>query len=228
MRITAGWQGDADSLITGWKDPMRWNRVTASVQAWMMLVNASQREIRAHSSSSGFWFITANTRSTHHSVPVHLQTCFASLPLVTLHTKKRGENQSPHKKSRWEYIIRSEKQFVLAISCLCAKVIPLSSSISAGSSYWVGGGHYTTWLQNLHRPLQRPGSLSEWNPRWCRLCQIVFWLRLSDNGNPLPTFPGFIVPLSYILQSIYLCKSGGGAYSLLGTSISLCKKLVLK
>lgn len=85
--------------------------------------------------------------------------------LLSQNTQKRGENQSPHKKSRWEYIIWSEKQFVLAIYCLCAKVISLSSSISAGSSDGVGGGHYTTWLQNLHRPLQRPGSLSERNPR---------------------------------------------------------------
>lgn len=85
--------------------------------------------------------------------------------LLSQNTQKRGENQSPHKKSRWEYIIWSEKQFVLAIYCLCAKVISLSSSISAGSSDGVGGGHYTTWLQNLHRPLQRPGSLSERSPR---------------------------------------------------------------
>lgn len=42
----------------------------------------------AHSSSSGLCFIAANTQSTHHSVPVHLQTCFASLPLVIQHTKK--------------------------------------------------------------------------------------------------------------------------------------------
>lgn len=162
------------------------------------------------SSSSGLCFITANTQSA----PAHLQTCFASLPLVTQHTEQ-GENQSPHKKSRWEYIIWSEKQFVLAISCLCAEVISLSSSISAGNSYWVGGGHYTTWLQNLHRPLQRPGSLSERNPRWGRLCQIMFWLRLDDNNTP-----GFMVVLSESQHP----GGGGGACSLLWTLI--CVRMV--
>lgn len=93
--------------------------------------------------------------------------------LLSHNTQKRGENQSPHKKSRWEYIIWSEKQFAMAISCLCTKVISQSSGISAGSSYWVGVGHYTTWLQNLHRPLQRQGSLSEWNPEWCTHCVLI-------------------------------------------------------
>lgn len=123
-----------------------------------------------------------------HNPPITLfqYTYRRALPpsLLSYNTQKRGENHSPHKKSRWEYIIWSEKQFVLAIYCLCAKVISLSSSISAGSSYWVGGGHYTTWLQNLHKPLQRARSLSEWNPLWYRLCQIVFWLRLDDNNTP--------------------------------------------
>lgn len=91
----------------------------------------------ADSSSSGLCLFTANTQSIYHSAPAHLQTCFASFPpsLLSHNTQKQGENQNPHKKSRWEYIIWSEKQFVLAIYCLCAKVISLSSSISAGSSY---------------------------------------------------------------------------------------------
>lgn len=41
----------------------------------------------SHSSSYGLCFITANAQSTHRSAPVHLQTCFSSLPLVTEHTK---------------------------------------------------------------------------------------------------------------------------------------------
>lgn len=45
----------------------------------------------AHSSSSELCFLAENTQSTHRSAPVHLQTCFASLPLVTQHTKARWE-----------------------------------------------------------------------------------------------------------------------------------------
>lgn len=163
---------------------------------------------------SGLCFITANTQSTHRSAPVHLQTCLASLPLVTQHTKKRGENQSPHKKSRWEYIIWSEKQFVLAISCLFAKVISLSSSISAGSSYWVGGGHYTTWLQNLHRPLQRGHWAREIHAEADCARSCFDWDRMIT----IPPVLWWHSLRAYILQSMHSCKGGGGACDLLWTS----------
>lgn len=170
--------------------------VNSSVRARATLVDANQtgmlQWLTPPAQSSAF------SQKTHNPPIALLQYTYRrALPpsLLSHNTQKRGENQSPHKKSRWEYIIWSEKQLVLAISCLCAKVISLSSSISAGSSYWVGGGHYTTWLQNLHRPLQRPGSLSERNPRWGRPCQIMFWLRLDDN-NP----PGFMMALSECLH----------------------------
>ncbi len=180
------WHGE--SLITGQKDPM-WRSLqiaaTSSVQAWTVLVEANRTEnaTTAPSSSSGLWLYHSK-RTIHPSIAQLQYTYRHAFPpsLLSQNTQKRGENRSPHKKSRWEYIIWSEKQFVLAISCLCAKVISLSSCISAGSSYWVGGGHYTTWLQNLHRPLQRPGSLSERNPQRGSLCQIMFWLRLDDNS----------------------------------------------
>lgn len=85
------------------------------------------------------------------------------------------------------------------------KWFPLSSSVSAGSSYWVGGGHYTTWLQNLHRPL-RKAKLIE------RPCQIVFWLRRGA-----VTIPGVLwclSPRAHIPKGTALCKGGGGAYNL--------------
>ncbi|MEQ2202273.1 hypothetical protein XENOCAPTIV_004997 [Xenoophorus captivus] len=63
--------------------------------------------------------------SKHTILPITLfQYTYRHASPPSLVTQKRGEKQSPHKKSRWEYIIWSEKQFVLVISCLCAKVIP--------------------------------------------------------------------------------------------------------
>lgn len=165
--------------------------------------------------------------SFYHNSPITLfqytyrKKRFASL--LSHNTQKRGEKQSPRKKSRWEYIIWSEKQLVLAIYCLCVKVIPLCSSVSVGSSYCVGGGHYTTWLQNLHRPLQRPGSLSDWKPQSWRLGQIVFWLRWGDNNTP-----GFVMRV-YILDGVQLRKGGGGTWNLLSINLSaVFIKLIIK
>ena len=200
QRKTAGWHGSGERLITAQKDPMWWS--AASVD------DAGRCESKGGKGCSGSLLqLRAPSLQTHNPPITLLRYTYrrASPPsLLSQNTQKRGENQSPHKKSRWEYIIWSEKQFVLAIYCLCAKVISLSSSISAGSSYGVGGGHYTTWLQNLHRPLQRPGSLSERNPRWADWCQIMFWLRLDDKKKiPHPLSDGTLQELMSCRACIY-------------------------
>lgn len=50
---------------------------------------SNRNSAAAHSSGSGLCFITANTQSSHHSVPVHLQTCFCLPP--SCHTTHKNE-----------------------------------------------------------------------------------------------------------------------------------------
>lgn len=131
--------------------------------------DASQRKSNrnatmAHSSSSGLHlFIPSNTPSTHRSAPVHLQTCLPSLPLVTEHTARTRA----HIRRAGGSTLSAVRNNSFWPSPACAlKWSPWVAAYQRGRSYRVGGGHYTTWLQNLHRPLQRPGSLSERNPRF--------------------------------------------------------------
>lgn len=187
-----------------------------------------QRLMQIKRKSYNGWLLQLKALLIHSKHTIHPSLCSSTptdmlcLPPSCHTTHKQGENQNPHKKSRWEYIIWSEKQFVLAIYCLCAKVISLSSSISAGSSYWVGGGHYTTWLQNLHRPLQRPGSLSARDPRWGRLCQIMFWLRLDDNN-----IPGFMMaPWACTSYRTCIYAKAEVELYLLWTSICMFKRML--
>lgn len=56
---------------------------------WSMRIDTRKRLQRLSPPAQGS--ITANTQSAHHSAPVHLQTSFSSLPLVTEHTKTRWE-----------------------------------------------------------------------------------------------------------------------------------------
>lgn len=57
-----------------------------------------------------------------------------SLPPSCHRTHSNAASESPHQRSRWEYIIWSEKQLVLTISAACAgaEVISPSSRTSAG------------------------------------------------------------------------------------------------
>lgn len=187
------------------------------------LYDAVKASVQARTNSDG-WKSNSNNSSLLQlqgfvlsqlcsSTPTEKKPRFASL--LSHNTQKRGEKQSPRKKSRWEYIIWSEKQLVLDIYCLCVKMIPTSSSVSAGSSYWVGGGHYTTWLQILHRPLQRSGSLSDWKPQSWTLGQSEFWLKQGGNNTP-----GFVMRV-YILHWVHACKGGGGTWNLLSINRSV-------
>lgn len=187
-----------------WRSPCR-----EGIYARWTLIHESQRETTILSLS----LLQLGPSFHQSSLTIHPSLCsstptekrFASLPPVTQRTKKNEVRSRAHvRRAGGSTLSGVRNKLVLAIYSLCVAVIPLSSSISAGSSYGVGGGHYTTWLQNLHRPLQRPGSRSAWKPQSWRPGQIVFWLRRRDNNKSS-------MMKACILHRAQLCRSEGGA-----------------
>lgn len=175
--------GDAGSLFAGSKTPDVTD-VTSIVPARMKCYNGFSPPAQG----SGFL-----SHQMHHPPIAPLQYTYrrASPPSLppSCH-RAHSENLSPHKKSRWEYIIWSEKQFVLAISCLCAKVISPPGAAAyqrAAATEWVVGitqpgfrtytGH-SKWPER--NPRSVPGSCFDWE--WMiKNPSLVLWWHSAEH-----------------------------------------------
>lgn len=176
----------------------------------------------AHSSSSGSALSQQKKKkkkTIHPSIPLFQYTYRHALPpsLLSHNTQKRGENQSPHKKSRWEYIIWVRNNLFWPSPACALKWSPWVAAYQrAAAIEWVVGitqpgfrtytGHSkgrAHWAREIHSEADCARSCFDWG-----------WIIT----NP----PRFMMALSwellYILWSMHLCKGGGGACNLLSTS----------